>query len=108
MRRNLATNWHFLPAILIGFPGVSCRIQALGTVDRPPAKRYLSLCQAVRLSLLGPRKQQGARAMIIVRRLSIFVLLIPCCAQVASAQSDPADNRRRPAVQQTRAACLEA
>ena len=46
--------------------------------------------------------------MILVRRLSIFVVLIPCCALMVSAQSDPVDNPQRPAVQQTRAACVEA
>jgi hypothetical protein len=46
--------------------------------------------------------------MVIVRRLSLFVLLIPCGGQVASAQSDPADHLRRSAAQQTRAACVEA
>jgi hypothetical protein len=46
--------------------------------------------------------------MVIVRRLSIFVLLIPWGAQLASAQSGPADHRRRPAVQETQAACVEA
>jgi hypothetical protein len=45
--------------------------------------------------------------MIIVRRLSVFVLLIPCGTQVASAQSDRADNHRRTELQQTRAACVE-
>jgi hypothetical protein len=45
--------------------------------------------------------------MIIVRRLSIFVILTLFCAQAASAQSDPTDNHRRPALQQTLAACVE-
>jgi hypothetical protein len=46
--------------------------------------------------------------MILVRRLSIFVLLIPSGAQVAWAQSDLADNIQRPTGQQTREACVEA
>jgi hypothetical protein len=44
--------------------------------------------------------------MIFVRRLSILALVIPCCAQVASAQSEPADNHRRTAVQPTQVTCV--
>ena len=46
--------------------------------------------------------------MIFVRQLSIFVVLVPCCALVASAQSDPVDNPQRPAVQPAQATCIEA
>src|SRR5712691_509835 len=46
--------------------------------------------------------------MIFVRRLSISFLLIPCCVPMASAQSDPADDPLRTAVEQTRATCVEA
>jgi hypothetical protein len=71
-RGNLGGNWQFLLAILIGFRGVSCRIQALGTVDRPTAKRYLSLCPVVRLALLGPGKQQ-VQGLWLLSGVSLFL-----------------------------------
>lgn len=46
--------------------------------------------------------------MILVRRLSVFVLLTPCCAQAVLAQSEPTDNHRRPAIQSTQANCVAA
>jgi hypothetical protein len=46
--------------------------------------------------------------MILVRQLPIFVLLTPCCAQAVLAQSEPADNHRRTAVQPTQATCVAA
>ena len=46
--------------------------------------------------------------MIFVRRISLLILLIPCCILVASAQSNPAGNSQRPAVPVTQATCDEA
>src|ERR1700687_6373463 len=46
--------------------------------------------------------------MILVLRISLSILLIPCCIPVASAQSDPVENPRRPAVPVTQATCDEA
>jgi hypothetical protein len=46
--------------------------------------------------------------MFFDRRLSILFLLIPCCAQVASAQSEPVDNHRRPSVRPAQATCITA
>ena len=46
--------------------------------------------------------------MIFVRQVPIFVLLTPCFALAALAQSEPADNHRRPAVQPTQATCVAA
>src|SRR6266849_5562921 len=46
--------------------------------------------------------------MIFVRRLSLFILLIPCCIPAASAQSDPVENPQRSAVHATQATCDEA
>jgi hypothetical protein len=46
--------------------------------------------------------------MILVRRVSVFVLLTPCCAQAVLAQSEQADNHRRPAIQSTQANCVAA
>jgi hypothetical protein len=46
--------------------------------------------------------------MILVPRISLFVLLIPCCIPAASAQSDPLKNPERPAVPATQATCDEA
>lgn len=46
--------------------------------------------------------------MVFIRRLSLFILLIPCCIPAASAQSDPAENPQRPAVHATQATCAEA
>jgi len=45
--------------------------------------------------------------MIFIRRLSLFILLIPCCLPAASAQSDPVENPEGPAVHATRATCDE-
>src|SRR5260370_41212565 len=56
----------------------------------------------------GLRVYPGVRVMIFLQRLSIFVLLIPCCVPLASAQSEPADNPQRPEVRQTRATCPDA
>lgn len=46
--------------------------------------------------------------MILVRQLSVSVLLTPCFALAALAQSEPADNHRRPAIQPKQAACAPA
>jgi hypothetical protein len=46
--------------------------------------------------------------MIFIRRLSLFILLIPCCLPAASAQSDAVENPERPAVHATQATCDEA
>src|SRR5882762_5982630 len=46
--------------------------------------------------------------MIVYLRMSLFILLIPCCIPVASAQSDPVENPQRPAVPVTQATCDEA
>src|SRR6267378_3487642 len=77
-------------------------------VDRMRSKRYLLLSSLVRPHCFGPERVPGVRAMIFVRQLSIFVVLVPCCALVASAQSDPVDNPQRPAVQPAQATCIEA
>src|SRR5467141_5184838 len=46
--------------------------------------------------------------MILIRRLSLFIPLIPGCIPAALAQSDPVENPRRPAVHATQATCDEA
>jgi hypothetical protein len=46
--------------------------------------------------------------MIFTRRLSLFILLIPCCIPAASAQSDPVENPQRPAIHAAQATCDEA
>ncbi len=46
--------------------------------------------------------------MTLVRRFSLIILLIPCYALVASAQSDPENNPLRPVVRETPSACVEA
>src|SRR5467141_13661 len=46
--------------------------------------------------------------MILIRRLSLFILLIPGCIPAALAQSDPVENPQRPAVHATQATCDEA
>jgi len=46
--------------------------------------------------------------MIVYLRMSLFILLIPCCIPVALAQSDPVENPQRPAVPVTQASCDEA
>lgn len=46
--------------------------------------------------------------MMFIRRLSLFILLIPCRIPAASAQSDPVENPQRPAVHATQATCDEA
>jgi len=46
--------------------------------------------------------------MILMRRISLFTLLILCCIPAASAQSDPVENPQRPAVPATQATCDEA
>lgn len=97
----------FLLAILIGLSGISCRIQALGWVETPLQSAIIRSASWYDLAA-WPEKVSGVRVMIFVRRLFIFVLLILYCAQMAWAQSDPAKNHRRPAVEQTRAACVEA
>jgi hypothetical protein len=43
----------------------------------------------------------------IAGRLSLTILLMPCCVPLAWAQSEPAQNPRRPAVRQTPARCDE-
>ena len=46
--------------------------------------------------------------MIVNLRISLFILLTPCCMPVASAQSDPVENPQRPVVPITKATCDEA
>src|SRR5258708_12629394 len=46
--------------------------------------------------------------MIVYLRMSLFILLLPCCIPVALAQSDPVENPQRPAVPVTQASCDEA
>src|SRR6267143_712455 len=46
--------------------------------------------------------------MIVYLRMSLFILLLPCCIPVALAQSDPVENPQRPAVHATQATCDEA
>ncbi len=46
--------------------------------------------------------------MIVYLRMSLFILLIPCCIPVALAQSDSVENPQRPAVPVTQASCDEA
>jgi hypothetical protein len=46
--------------------------------------------------------------MILVLRISLFILLIPCCIPVASAQSDPVESPQRPAIPVMQATCDEA
>src|ERR1700720_36586 len=46
--------------------------------------------------------------MILMRRISLFTLLILCCIPAASAQSDPVENPQRPVVHATQATCDEA
>jgi hypothetical protein len=45
MPRSPGANWRFLPAILIGFPGVSCRIPGWG-------KNRQAACKALYFVLL--------------------------------------------------------